>query len=56
MPQLADWCAVDLLSEEGAIERVTVAHVDPERLKWAHEFNTRYPMHVSDATGAGAVI
>ncbi len=51
VPQLADWCAVDLLGEAGAIERVTVAHVDPERVRWAHEFNARFPVHTGDATG-----
>jgi PAS domain S-box-containing protein len=29
VPQIADWCAVDLLGDEGSITRVAVAHVDP---------------------------
>ncbi len=56
VPQLADWCAVDLLSEAGSIERVAVGHVDPERVTWAHEFNRRFPSHIDDASGVGAVI
>jgi hypothetical protein len=35
VPQLADWCAVDLVDEAGAREQVVVAHADPERLKLA---------------------
>jgi PAS domain S-box-containing protein len=31
VPALADYCTVDLLSREGAFERVGVAHVDPEK-------------------------
>jgi len=31
VPELADWCAVDILGERGMLERVAVAHVDPER-------------------------
>jgi signal transduction histidine kinase/PAS domain-containing protein len=36
VPALADYCAVDLISRDGAIERVGVAHVDPakEPLLW----------------------
>ena len=28
VPRLADWCAVDLLGEDGSLRRVAVAHVD----------------------------
>jgi signal transduction histidine kinase len=31
LPELADWCAVDILGEDGSIERAAVAHVDPAR-------------------------
>ncbi len=37
VPEVADWCAVDMLSEGGAIERLAVAHVDPEKVDWAIE-------------------
>ncbi|AKJ06726.1 Two-component hybrid sensor and regulator [Archangium gephyra] len=29
VPVLADWCLVDLLGEDGGVERVEVAHADP---------------------------
>nr|BFE84835.1 hypothetical protein GCM10020093_074360 [Planobispora longispora] len=32
VPQLADWCVVDLLDEQGRPYRVAVTHRDPERL------------------------
>jgi len=32
VPALADWCAVDLLDEDGALRRVALAHVDPDKL------------------------
>ncbi len=35
VPTLADWCAVDLLGDDGSIERMAVAHVDPEKVRWA---------------------
>ncbi|HVY45664.1 MAG TPA: PAS domain S-box protein, partial [Minicystis sp.] len=33
VPRFADWCAVDLVDEAGAIERVAVAHVDPHKVE-----------------------
>ncbi len=35
VPQIADWCAVDLFSEDGGREPVAVAHSDPEKLEMA---------------------
>ena len=32
VPQIADWCAVDLFDEEGRREPVAVAHADPTKL------------------------
>ncbi len=55
VPQLADWCSVDLV-EDGAIERVAVAHVDPEKVRWADEINRRYPVQAVAPTGVPNVI
>ena len=42
VPQLADWCAIDVLVEEtGEIEQVVVAHQDPDRVRWAQELRKR---------------
>jgi signal transduction histidine kinase len=43
VPQLADWCAIDLVDEQGKREQVAVAHVDPAKAEWARELNRRYP-------------
>jgi signal transduction histidine kinase/PAS domain-containing protein len=56
VPRLADWCAVDLLGERGAIERVAVAHVDAEKVRWAREIHRRYPPHPDAPTGLPNVI
>jgi hypothetical protein len=29
LPYLADWCVVDILDQDAAIQRAAVAHVDP---------------------------
>jgi PAS domain S-box-containing protein len=42
VPQIADWCAIDVLDEEtGEIEQLVVAHQDPERKRWAEEVRSR---------------
>ncbi|HEX9996293.1 MAG TPA: PAS domain S-box protein, partial [Abditibacterium sp.] len=43
VPDLADWCAVDVLNEDGLIKRLAVAHINPEKVEWAHEIQERYP-------------
>ena len=43
VPRLADWCAIDMVDEDGGIERLAVAHEDPEKVKWAYELQERYP-------------
>jgi len=43
VPQLADWCAVDVLGEDGSLERLAVAHQDPEKVALAYELQERYP-------------
>ncbi len=43
VPDFADWCAVDMISEDGGIRRLAVEHQDPEMARWAHELQRRYP-------------
>ena len=43
VPRIADWCAVDMIAEDGTIQRLAVEHVDPQKVAWAHELQQRYP-------------
>lgn len=43
VPQLADWCTVDVLQSDGQIELVAVAHIDRAQQQWAYELRRRYP-------------
>src|SRR5215212_7729436 len=43
VPHLADWCAVDIVEEDGSLERLAVEHEDPQKVQLAHELNERYP-------------
>src|SRR5262249_46972293 len=55
VPRLADWCAVQL-AVDGVHEQLAVAHVDPEKVRWARELQDRYPPDPDSPTGAPAVI
>jgi signal transduction histidine kinase len=43
VPEFADWCAVDMLDESGAVRRLAVAHVDPSKVELARDLYRRYP-------------
>jgi PAS domain S-box-containing protein len=44
VPRIADWCALDMASSNGRIERMEVAHPDPLKLDLARQFRNRYPL------------
>lgn len=56
VPTLADWCAVDVLDNEGAIRRVAVAHIDPAKVELAHELQRRYPVDPNAPRGVPHVL
>jgi serine phosphatase RsbU (regulator of sigma subunit)/PAS domain-containing protein len=57
VPRLADWCAVQLVSDaQGGFENVAVAHVDPDKVRWALELQERYPPDQDAPTGVPQVI
>ena len=39
---IADWCAVDILRDDGRIERLAMAHVDPAKIELAKTVRERY--------------
>jgi signal transduction histidine kinase/transcriptional regulator with GAF, ATPase, and Fis domain len=56
VPGLADWCAIDMLGPNGEIERLAVAHEDPEKVRWAHELQERYPPDRDAPRGVAQVL
>ncbi len=56
VPQLADWCGVDVVDERGRIEQVAIAHADPERVRWGRELRQRYPVDPAHGSGIARVI
>jgi PAS domain S-box-containing protein len=55
VPELADWCAVDLL-ENGALRRVAVQHPDPAKVALVERLQERYPTDPDAAMGAPHVV
>jgi len=56
VPTIADWCAVDILTPEGGVKRLAVAHVDPEKVRWAYELQEQYPVDMNAPAGLPAVL
>ena len=56
VPRLADWCAIDMCGETGEIERLVVAHEDPDKVRWANELQERYPPQADAPHGVAYVI
>jgi PAS domain S-box-containing protein len=56
VPQVADWCALDLIGEQGQREPVAVAHVDPDRLETAARLREYEPEQLNPDQGVGLVM
>ena len=56
VPAFADWCAVDMLDAERSLQRVAVAHVDPEKVQMAQEIHHRHPPDPEGSQGIAKVL
>jgi PAS domain S-box-containing protein len=56
VPRIADWCTVDVVDEQGALERVAVAHVDPAKVQLAKTLQEKYPEDPQSPYGAYEVL
>jgi PAS domain S-box-containing protein len=56
VPKLADWCSVDIVSNEREIVQVAVAHVDPAKVKWAKGLRAQNPPKIDDPAGLALVL
>jgi PAS domain S-box-containing protein len=54
VPEIADWCAIDLLEEDGEIHSVALTHVDQAKVTFARELTERYAP--KPESGSGLVI
>jgi PAS domain S-box-containing protein len=56
IPDIADWCAVDITDAEGMLVQVALAHSDPEKLALAEELRRDYPPDPDSEHGAPRVV
>jgi PAS domain S-box-containing protein len=43
VPALADWCAVDVLTVDGEVQRIAVEHTDAEKIRLVSQIQERWP-------------
>jgi hypothetical protein len=55
VPTLADWASVAIV-QDGVPTTLAVAHIDPEKVRWARELQSQYPPDPNAATGVPNVI
>jgi hypothetical protein len=56
VPEIADWCFVELAQEDGTIDRVAMAHRDESKTSWMLELDRRFPLDPDSPVGSPAVI
>jgi PAS domain S-box-containing protein len=56
VPQIADWCSVLLVEDDGSLRELVVVHSDPQYVTLAAELQERYPPDPDAPRGAAAVI
>jgi GAF domain-containing protein len=56
VPQLSDWCAVDIIAENGALQRLAISHKDSKKIKIAQELSDKYPPDPNASQGSPRVI
>jgi PAS domain S-box-containing protein len=56
VPEIADWCSVDVIEEPGSLRHVALAAANPEDLPIAQQLRSRYPLDPNSSTGVAAVI
>jgi PAS domain S-box-containing protein len=56
VPRLADWCVVELVTEDGTTPQLEIAHADPAKVELARELCRRFPPRPDEPVGASHVL
>ena len=56
VPQLADWCTVHLIKEDGSVQPLVTIHANPAKVEWAKEINRKYPFNPNAPRGIAQVL
>jgi signal transduction histidine kinase len=56
VPELADWCTVDIIGEDERLYQLAVAHANADKVRWARELSERYPPDRNAPRGVANVL
>lgn len=56
VPQIADWCVIDLVESDQSIRRTVLTHQDPQKVELGRELQRRYPLDPNAPQGVGRVL
>jgi signal transduction histidine kinase len=56
VPEIADWCAIDVVKPEGQLQRLAVAHIDPSKVEMTRTLEQKYPTDPDVPGGVHQVI
>ena len=56
VPDVADWCALSVLDDAGALQEVTTAHVDPAQRELVDQLRRRFPPEPDVENAAARVV
>lgn len=56
LPQLADWCIVDLLEADDSMHRLTIVHVDPRKQRLVDDLQNNWAPRPGDPFGVPAMV
>ena len=51
VPKLADWCGIRLVDENGDLQQLAAAHVDPKKAEWAQSASRSFLLKEGSAAG-----
>ncbi len=54
--EIADWCTVHVVEEDGSIRELEIAHTDPGKVVFVRELQERYPPRPGTPSGPARVI
>ena len=56
IPHIADWCAVDVLNEQGIFDIAAIAHRDPEKVRLVRAYREAHPIDMNGAHGLPQIV
>ena len=56
VPRLADWCGVSIREDDGTVNQLAVAHIDPQKVELAKALSQKYPPDPNSSYGVHEVL